>query len=80
MSPMRRRESPKGVADATALFQTEGLELPFVPPELADRFRRRGSWCFASREVRVGPHEFEHYVREADPVSDTSSSHTRATA
>ena len=67
---MPRRESPKGVADATALFRTEGLELPFVPPELARRFRQRDRWCFASRQVRVSPYKFEHYVDETDAVSD----------
>jgi len=67
---MPRRESPNGVADATALFRTEGLELPFVPPELARRFRQRDRWCFASRQVRVSPYKFEHYVDETDAVSD----------
>jgi hypothetical protein len=59
-----------GVAAATALFRTEGLELPFVPTEFARRFRERGPWCFASRQVRVGPYAFEHYVDEADAASD----------
>src|SRR5207244_4239765 len=67
---MSRREPPNGVADATALFQTEGLELPFVPPELARQFRQCDRWCFASREVRVSPYRFEDYVNEADAVPD----------
>src|SRR5437899_2429240 len=67
---MPRRESPNGVADATALFRTEGLELPFVPSELARRFRQRDRWCFASRQVRIWPYDFEQYVGEADAASD----------
>ena len=67
---MPRRDLPNGVAAATALFRTEGLELPLVPTELARRFRQRGPWCFASRPVRVSPYEFDHYVAEAGAASD----------
>src|SRR5262245_37917945 len=38
-------EEPDGVSEAAALFRSEGLELPFVPSELAHRFRKRSPWC-----------------------------------
>ena len=67
---MPRSKSPNGFADAATILRTEGLELPFVPLELARRFRRRRPWCFASRQVRPSPYRFEHYVGEGDAVSD----------
>ena len=52
------------MARATALFNSQGLELPPVPRELARRFRERVKWCFSSRLVSISPYDLDLYVRD----------------
>ncbi len=65
-----RADESSGVARATALFHSQGLELPPVPRELARRFRERDKWCFASRPVSISPYDVDSYVHDGDAAAD----------
>jgi hypothetical protein len=65
-----RAAESSGVARATALFRSQGLELPPVPRELARQFRERDKWCFSSRPVSSSPYDFPSYVHDGDAAAD----------
>jgi hypothetical protein len=60
-----------GIEKARQLFRQAGLAFPTIPKQLAARFKERGEWLFATRELKIPPYNFDDYVPEShDAVGD----------
>ena len=52
------------IGKARRLFRKAGLPFPTIPKQLSGHMKERGTWCFATRELRVSPYNLQHYVEE----------------
>lgn len=51
---------------ARGLFQEAGLAFPKVPEQLAAGLKEQGKWLFSTRELKMSPYNFQHYVQQDD--------------
>jgi len=72
MTQATGQESVTALDEARQLFAGEGLDLPYVPPEMQPALRRLRDWVYGTRPDSLGLYNVRGYGLEAGttPVAD----------